>query len=81
MTPRIRNLWQSIALNVGAAVLNFVLMVNSFNNGSWLWIMNGVAVSVSSYVAFYLFKRIAEVREEEKARVISILSGKVKHYG
>lgn len=76
MTPRIKHLWKSLALNAAAALLNVVLVARSVNNGSWLWLLNGVAVVLSLYMVHWSWYRIKEVTQEEKDRVIDYLSGK-----
>lgn len=81
MTHQMKHLWQSMAFNAGAFLLNLTLVVRSINNGSWLWVLNGAAVCMSLYMVYYLVGRIKQVREEEKERVIDILSGKVHYHG
>ena len=80
MTPRIKSMWWSLALNAGAALLNITLVVRSINNGNWLWILNGVATVVSLGMVRWAWLRIKEITQEEKERVIDILSGKLDVY-
>lgn len=76
MTPRIKGMWQSLALNAGAALLNIALVVRSIDNGNWLWVINGVAVVVSLGMVRWSWQRLKEIEQEEKIRVNDILSGK-----
>jgi hypothetical protein len=55
-------------------------VVRSINNGNWLWIMNGVATVVSLGMVRWAWLRIKEITQEEKVRVIDILSGKLDVY-
>jgi hypothetical protein len=80
MTPRIKSMWGSLALNAGAALLNITLVVRSINNGNWLWILNGVAAVVSLGMVRWAWLRLKEIEQEEKDRVIDILSGKLDVY-
>jgi cyanate permease len=80
MTPRIKSMWWSLALNAGAALLNVTLVVRSINNGSWLWIMNAAAVIVSLSMVRWAWNKLKEIKQEEKDRVIDILSGKLDVY-
>ena len=77
MTPRIKHLWTSLAFNAAAALLNAVLVARSINNGSWLWLLNGVALAMSLYMIHWCWLRIKKVTQEEKDRVMDILSEKM----
>lgn len=80
MTPRIKSMWGSLALNSGAALLNITLVVRSINNDNWLWVINAAAVVMSLSMVRWCWTRIDEIKQEEKDRVIDILSGKLDVY-
>lgn len=76
MSKRIQHQWRSAALNLAAAVLNLVIVATTSN--PWLWPMNLVAALVSGYMTYWSWSKIKEIKQEEQAQVIQILSG---HFG
>lgn len=77
MSERVKRLWLSAAFNAAAAMLNLGLVVRSIEHGTWLWPLNFVAFSLSIYMIHWVWLRIKQVKQEEKERVMDILSGKI----
>lgn len=77
MTPRIKGLWKSLALNAAAAALNLTLTVSNIFKGNWLWLINIAGVALSLYMVRWLWLKMKQVDQEERQRVVGYLSGEI----